>query len=117
MINLVVALPAEARPLINHYGLNDKQTHAAFALHRNKDMTLVVSGPGKASAAAATTSGTRESTGWVRLAPDVRSLSQAVATLRAGSSGVREPRAGPSCPPSCSAKAASSSKDLVRAMP
>ena len=29
MINLVVALPAEARPLINHYGLNDKQTHDA----------------------------------------------------------------------------------------
>ena len=54
MINLVVALPAEACPLISHYGLNDKQTHTAFPLHRNEDMTLVVSGPGMAAAAAAT---------------------------------------------------------------
>jgi len=53
MINLVVALPAEARPLIKHYGLHDKQTHAAFPLHRNEDMALVICGPGKASAAAA----------------------------------------------------------------
>ena len=54
MINLVVALPAEARPLINHYRLIHKQTHAAFPLYSNDSMALVVSGPGKVAAAAAT---------------------------------------------------------------
>ena len=54
MINLVVALPAEARPLIKHYDLIHKQTHTAFPLYSNEGMALVVSGPGKVSAAAAT---------------------------------------------------------------
>ena len=55
MINLCVALPAEARPLINHYRLNKQQEHSAFPLYRNETMALVVCGPGKVSAAAATT--------------------------------------------------------------
>jgi adenosylhomocysteine nucleosidase len=54
VINIMVALPAEARPLITHYKLQHKQNSAAFPLYRNADMALVVSGPGKVSAAAAT---------------------------------------------------------------
>ena len=54
MINLVVALPAEARPLINHYRLNKQQAHNAFPLYRNEDRALVVCGPGKIAAATAT---------------------------------------------------------------
>ena len=55
MINLVVALPAEARPLIKHYSLNRQQAHDAFPLYRNERMALVVCGPGKIAAATATT--------------------------------------------------------------
>lgn len=54
MINLCVALPAEARPLIHYFRLNHEQAHAAFPLYRNEHMALVVSGPGKVAAAAAT---------------------------------------------------------------
>ncbi len=54
MINLVVALPAEARPLINHYRLKHRQAQSAFPLYGNDGMALVVSGPGKIAAAAAT---------------------------------------------------------------
>lgn len=54
MINIIVALPAEARPLIAHYKLRNKQNSAAFPLYRSTDMALIVSGPGKVSAAAAT---------------------------------------------------------------
>ena len=54
MINIVVALPAEARPLLDHFRLRDKQHNTAFPLYRNADMTLIVCGPGKVAAAAAT---------------------------------------------------------------
>lgn len=54
MINLVVALPAEARPLINHYKLTKQPAHNAFPLYRNEDMALVVCGSGKIAAATAT---------------------------------------------------------------
>jgi len=54
MINIIAALPAEARPLITHYKLRHKQDSAAFPLYRGKDMALIVSGPGKVAAAAAT---------------------------------------------------------------
>jgi len=54
MMNLVVALKAEARPLIRHYELNNRQADAAFPVYLGTDMALVVSGPGKAAAAAAT---------------------------------------------------------------
>jgi nucleoside phosphorylase len=54
MLNIVVALPAEARPLLDHFRLRDKQHNTAFPVYRNADMALVVSGSGKVAAAAAT---------------------------------------------------------------
>ena len=54
MINIVVALPAEARPLLDHFRLRDRQHNTAFPIYRNTDMALIVSGPGKVAAAAAT---------------------------------------------------------------
>ena len=54
MMNLVVALKAEARPLIRHYELHDRQADTAFPVYLGTDMALVVSGPGKAAAASAT---------------------------------------------------------------
>jgi len=54
MLNIVVALPAEARPLLDHFKLRDKQHNTAFPLYRNTEMALIVSGPGKVAAAAAT---------------------------------------------------------------
>jgi len=56
MIHLVVALPAEARALIRHFRLRDKCSATAFPVYRNERMALIVSGPGKVSAAAATAS-------------------------------------------------------------
>lgn len=53
MINLVVALPAEARPLIARYRLTDKTTLGGFRIYRNAAMSLIISGPGKIAAAAA----------------------------------------------------------------
>jgi hypothetical protein len=54
MMNLVVALPAEARPLIDFYRLREKTTIGTFRVYRHEDMSLVISGPGKIAAAAAT---------------------------------------------------------------
>jgi nucleoside phosphorylase len=54
MINIVVALPAEARPLLDHFRLRDKLHNTAFPVYRGNDMALIVSGPGKVAAAAAT---------------------------------------------------------------
>jgi adenosylhomocysteine nucleosidase len=54
MINLVVALPAEARPLIEHYRLGEKTTLAGFSIYRRAQRALIISGPGKVAAAAAT---------------------------------------------------------------
>ena len=54
MINLVVALPAEARPLIARYRLTEKTTIGGFRIYRRADMSLIISGPGKIAAAAAT---------------------------------------------------------------
>jgi len=53
MIHLVIALPAEARPLVQHFGLGGRQAGEPFPLYRNDTMKLVVSGPGKVNAAAA----------------------------------------------------------------
>ena len=55
MINLVVALKAEARPLIRHYELHNRHADSALPVYLGTDMALVVSGPGKAAAATATT--------------------------------------------------------------
>jgi nucleoside phosphorylase len=54
MMNLVVALKAEARPLIRHYELQRRHTSTTFPVYLGTDVALVVSGPGKAAAAAAT---------------------------------------------------------------
>lgn len=52
MIHLTVARPAEARPLVQRYGLTG-QDGTPFPLYRGDDIVLVVSGPGKIAAAAA----------------------------------------------------------------
>ncbi len=52
-INLVVALPAEARPLRRHFALRRDQRHAAFPIHVAGEIRLIISGPGKCRAAAA----------------------------------------------------------------
>ena len=54
MMNLVVALKAEARPLIRHYELQHRHANTTFPVYLGTDVALVVSGPGKAAAAAAT---------------------------------------------------------------
>lgn len=55
MIHLVTALPAEARSLVRHFELVDRQAGGPFPLYRNDAMKLVVSGPGKVNATAAIT--------------------------------------------------------------
>ncbi|MFQ5792846.1 MAG: hypothetical protein ACE5JI_20450, partial [Acidobacteriota bacterium] len=52
MIRIVVALQAEARPLVSHYRL--KAVAGAFPLYQSEGLWLVVSGVGKTRAAAAT---------------------------------------------------------------
>ena len=52
MINILTALPCEAKPLIHHYRLNGRQVHG-FRIYENSDMRLIVSGIGKVAAAAA----------------------------------------------------------------
>ncbi|MCP4658903.1 MAG: hypothetical protein GY856_26120 [bacterium] len=54
MLHFVVALQPEARPLIEHYGLQRELPAEAFKIFRRDDVALVVSGLGKAAAAAAT---------------------------------------------------------------
>ncbi len=50
----VVALPGEARPLVEHYVLKRDMSDSPFPIFRGDNMTLVVSGIGKVKAAAAT---------------------------------------------------------------
>ena len=54
MLNLVIALPCEARPLAARYGLKPLEGGAAFPVYAGDHVRLVVSGCGKAAAAAAT---------------------------------------------------------------
>ena len=54
MIHLVVALQAEAGPLIAHYGLERVPDTASFPVYSGSDVHLVVSGVGKEAAAGAT---------------------------------------------------------------
>jgi adenosylhomocysteine nucleosidase len=53
MLRFVVALQAEARPLVERFGLA-AAGEAPFPLYRGEDDWLIVSGQGKAAAAAAT---------------------------------------------------------------
>ncbi|MGR8921836.1 MAG: hypothetical protein ACU85V_19660 [Gammaproteobacteria bacterium] len=52
MITLLVALPSEARPLVEHFALASA-ADAPFRVHRRDDLRLIVSGVGAAAAAAA----------------------------------------------------------------
>jgi hypothetical protein len=53
MLRLVVALQAEARPLVERFGL-EPAAGEPFPIYRNDESWLIVSGHGKAAAAAAT---------------------------------------------------------------
>jgi len=52
-VHLVTALPAEAKPVIAHFGLKRLQPDCGFPIYRNRHIALVISGVGKANAAAA----------------------------------------------------------------
>lgn len=54
MLNIVIALPAEARPVIKHFNLIRHQSSTLFPVYNNNDIRLIISGPGKINAAAAT---------------------------------------------------------------
>jgi hypothetical protein len=72
VLKLVVALPAEARPIIDHFGLRATSVGSPFSLFSNDNMTLILSGIGKVAAAAATatlyaaTGGGRQA-GWLNI--------------------------------------------------
>ena len=69
MINLVIALDCEARPIIEHYKLKRDQEHV-FPVYRSENMQLIVSGVGKLNAATATAylaGMTPESTSWLNI--------------------------------------------------
>lgn len=51
---LVVALSAEAKPLIQHYSLKREGAYFAFEIYRKNEIALVVCGVGKSNAAAGT---------------------------------------------------------------
>lgn len=52
-VHLIAALPAEAKPVVSRFNLARVQTERAFPVYRNQRISLVVSGVGKANAAAA----------------------------------------------------------------
>ena len=53
MIRIVVALPAESRPLIHHFGLERNNEHESLSIFQRPDLSLIVSGVGRESAASA----------------------------------------------------------------
>ena len=53
MLNIVVALPEEARPLIDYFKLKRWHDFRHFAVYRNNEMHLIVSGIGKIASATA----------------------------------------------------------------
>ncbi len=54
-INLIVALPAEAKPINQHLGLIRDNRHIRYPLYRKGDISLVISGYGAQNSAMATT--------------------------------------------------------------
>ncbi len=54
MINILTALPCEARPLIEHYRLRGNARHSAFRCYQNDEVQLLICGIGKLAAATAT---------------------------------------------------------------
>ena len=72
MLNIVVALPEEARPVIHHYRLKRFHDINAFPVYGNEDIRLIVSGIGKLSSATATgylsgINGSDESSAWINV--------------------------------------------------
>lgn len=72
MIRLVAALPAEARPLIRHYGLQRQPGQTDFPVYQRGELALTVAGVGKTSAAAATDylhrrAGSEPHAGWLNI--------------------------------------------------
>ena len=53
VINLMVALAVEAKPLVAAYGLSSEHARGPFRVFRGERMALVVSGVGKVAAGAA----------------------------------------------------------------
>jgi hypothetical protein len=71
-INLVIALPAEAKPITTRFGLRRMQPDEGFPVYRRDNISLVVCGPGKPNATAATAflyalDGFRRDAIWVNL--------------------------------------------------
>ena len=54
MINIIVAFPAEARPLAGHFRLRERDSSGPFPFYRNETLCLAISGIGKVACAAAT---------------------------------------------------------------
>ena len=54
MINLVVALPAEAKPIIQHFDLEKANNPEPFQIYQNGNFSLIISGVGKMAASFAT---------------------------------------------------------------
>jgi hypothetical protein len=54
MINIIVAFPAEARPLTGHFRLRGSNSSGPFPVYRNETLCLAISGIGKVACAAAT---------------------------------------------------------------
>jgi len=52
--NFVVALPAESKPLIAHFGLKRRQPDGDFPIYQKDAISLIRSGVGKAASANAT---------------------------------------------------------------
>ncbi|MFT4583407.1 MAG: adenosylhomocysteine nucleosidase [Gammaproteobacteria bacterium] len=52
-INIVVALPSEARPIIEHLSLRHERTNGGMKFYRCENISLVVSGVGKTASAMA----------------------------------------------------------------
>ncbi|MGH9462066.1 MAG: hypothetical protein ACRD1X_12660, partial [Vicinamibacteria bacterium] len=72
MIRLVVALPAEAKPLVSHFNLKPAREARGFKIYQNDDIALIVSGVGKIAAAAATAylqawTGNRPNGAWINV--------------------------------------------------
>lgn len=71
-VNLLVAMPSEARPVIDHRGLSEVRGTAPFSLYRGDGLRLIVSGTGKEAAAAAAgylfrASDSERDQGWLNL--------------------------------------------------
>ncbi len=53
MLNIITALPCEAKPLIKHFRLNGRQAENGFRIYENDQLRLIIAGIGKCAAAAA----------------------------------------------------------------